>query len=335
MIFFAPFPLPRTPRGRGFVKGLKMIYETRFGRFENDQEWNRKISELVQGPIAGIGSDKKDRIYLLTRSHPAILILDSEGNLLHAWDDQCFIRPHGIHIVDDKAIFVVDDAAHAAYQFTPDLQLVHVFGTPGIPSNTGCINKDYKTIKKSSGPFNYPTNVTTDEENNLFFSDGYGNARIHVFAPDGRLRFSSGKPGIAPGSFNLPHDVFCHKGVLYVADRQNNRIQLFDLNENLLGIWADLIRPAGICLGPDGNYYVAECCHRTVFDASPSRITVFSSDGQVIDRLDRGLGDEKGNSYHTAHGITVDSIGNIYIGEVGKNFPPGYVGAQKYRIIDE
>ncbi|MBO4872711.1 MAG: hypothetical protein J5496_04780 [Lachnospiraceae bacterium] len=310
-----------------------MVYETKIGRFEYVSEWNARVSELVQGQIAGIGSDRQNCIYLLTRSHPAILILDKDGNLLHAWDDRCFVRPHGIHIIDGHAIFVVDDAAHAAYEFTPDLKLVHVFGTPGTPSDTGCINKDYKTVKESSGPFNYPTNVTSDESGTLYFSDGYGNARIHVFSPDRNLKYSFGSPGNDPGSFNLPHDVFCHENTLYVADRQNNRIQLFDTSGNLLGIWNNLIRPAGICLGPDGYFYVAECSHCTTFDASPSRITIFSSTGQLIDRLDIGCGDEKGTSYHTAHGITVDSEGSIYIGEVGKNYPIGYVGTQKYRRI--
>ncbi len=310
-----------------------MIFDTKAGRFENDPEWNHKISKMVQGQIAGIGADKKDRIYLLTRSHPAILILDKNGNCLHAWDDQCFVRPHGIHIIEDKAIIVVDDAAHAAYQFTPNLELVHTFGVPGKPSNTGCVNKDYKTIIQASEPFNYPTNVTSDNAGILYFSDGYGNARIHAFGPKGNLLYSFGHPGNAPGAFNLPHDVIYHEGILYVADRQNNRIQLFDTSGHGLDIWDNLIRPAGICLGPDGLFYIAECSHCVTFDASPSRVSILSPDGQIVDRLDTGCGDEKGVSYHTAHGIAVDSEGSIYIGEVGKNYPAGYVGTQKYRKI--
>ena len=310
-----------------------MKYARKAGCFENDPEWNYNVSMLVQGQIAGIGSDKNDRIYLLTRSHPAILVLNKHGQLLYAWDDQCFVRPHGIHIIENEAIIVVDDAAHAAYQFNPELKLVRVFGTPGIPSNTGCINKDYRTIKQASGPFNYPTNVTSDDAGKLYFSDGYGNARIHAFSAEGCLEYSFGQPGSIPGCFQLPHDVFFHEGILYVADRQNNRIQLFDNQGSLIDIWDNLFRPAGICLGPDGYFYVAECSHCTTFDARPSRITILSASGQLIDRLDSGLNDEIGSSYHTAHGITVDSEGSIYIGEVGKNYPARYVGAQKYRKI--
>lgn len=310
-----------------------MKYNTLIGQFEIDPTWNRKISKIVQGQVAGIGSDGDDRIYILTRSHPAVLILDKEANLLYKWDDQMFVRPHGVHVVDHKAIYIVDDGGHAAYQFSTDFTPIRTFGEKGIPSETGCVNKDYKTIKQAAGPFNYPTNVTSDEEGNLYFSDGYGNARIHVFSADGRLILSFGSPGNRPGEFNLPHDVLYHDGVIYVADRQNNRIQLFNKQGKLLGIWGNLIRPAGICLGPDGNIYVAECSHCSAFDESASRVTILSQTGDILGRLDTAGGDEKAASYRTAHGITVDSEGSIYIGEVGKNYPDGYLGTKKFRKV--
>ncbi len=310
-----------------------MRFDMDIGSFELVPEWNRKVSALVKGQIAGIGSDKQDHIYVLTRSHPAVIILDKDANVLKCWDDQLFSRPHGVHVIDGKAIYIVDDAGHAAYQFTTDFTPVRTFGTKDQPSDTGCINKDWKTIVRAAGPFNYPTDVTSDEEGNLYFTDGYGNARVHVFSPEGELKYSFGTPGSADGQFNLPHGILYHNGILYVADRQNNRIQLFDKQGNHLASWGNLIRPAGICVAPDGYFYVAECSHCTTFDSSASRVSILSSDGKIAGRLDTGCGDEKGSSYHTAHGITVDSEGSIYIGEVGKNYPAGYVGTQKYRRV--
>lgn len=310
-----------------------MRYDTKAGRFELVDQWAAVPRQYVEGPIAGIGSDCHNHIYVLTRKKPAILIFDQTGCCLDRWDDQLFQRPHAIHVLEGRAIYVVDDAGHAVYEFRPDHTLVRVLGSRGQPSDTGCVNKDYRTITHGGPPFHYPTGAASDEDGRLYISDGYGNARIHRFSPDGTLEYSWGEPGAAPGQFHLPHGIFYHKGILYVADRQNNRIQLFDRGGNFLNSWTDLIRPAGLCMGPDHNFYIAECCHCSTFDGRSCRVTIMSGKGKVLDRIEMGQGDEPVKTYHTAHGIAVDSEGSIYLGEVGKGFPMGYSGLQKLQRI--
>lgn len=310
-----------------------MRYQTNFGTFELVDNWADVPAEWVAGPIAGIGTDRQDHIYVLTRGTPSILIFNKDGTCLKCWDDTIFARPHGICIADGKATYVVDDAAHAAYQFDTDLKLVSVFGRKDVPSDTGCINKNYRTITHGGEPFHYPTDVACDEDGNLYFSDGYGNARVHCFSPDGKLLYSWGEPGTEPGEFQLPHGILYHNGLLYVADRQNNRVQIFDCKGTPRGILDDLIRPANICMGPDNNFYVAECVHCAAFDRSPSRVSVFTQEGKLLGRLETGCGDQPATKYHTAHSIAVDSDGSIYIGEVGKGFPSNYSGLQKFQRI--
>src|SRR5439155_1369245 len=86
-----------------------------------------------------------------------------------------------------------------------------------------------RTIRQSGPPFHRPTNVALAADGSLYVTDGYGNARVHKFAPDGRLLFSWGEAGSGPGQFNLPHGIAVDReGLVYVADRENSRIQVFD-----------------------------------------------------------------------------------------------------------
>ena len=81
-------------------------------------------------------------------------------------------------------------------------------------------------------------------------TDGYGNARVHRFSPDGKLIRSWGEPGTGPGQFNLPHDIWVHPdGRVLVADRENERIQIFDLDGEFMEQWTHLQRPAGLSSG--------------------------------------------------------------------------------------
>lgn len=307
-------------------------YKTNFGSYEIEEGWGKLSDILTSGAIAGIGRDTDDNIYVLSRKKPAIVIYQVGGSCVRTWDDNLFVRPHGIHISRTGNIFVVDDANHAAYQFDRQLSLKKIYGIPGCPSDTGCIRKDYRTIARSALPFNYPTDVDEDSLGRLYFSDGYGNARVHCFSPEGALLFSWGEPGTDPGQFQLPHNILCHEDKIYIADRQNDRIQIFDRTGAFKGAFTDLFRPAGLCIGPDKLLYIAECVHCDRFDHTPSRISVFSLDGKLIGRLGNSENTAV-SSYHTAHSITVDSEGNLYIGEVGKNFPGDYLGLIKLRRI--
>src|SRR5207245_8273125 len=101
-------------------------------------------------------------------------------------------------------------------------------GTSGRPSDTGATSIDYRTVKRSGPPFHYPTNLAVGPSGDLYVADGYGNARVHRFAPDGRLLHSWGEPGSGPGQFHVPHGLAVDEdGTVYVADRETSRVQHF------------------------------------------------------------------------------------------------------------
>ena len=304
----------------------KFIYEPVEGWGDIPKDWDVRV-------VAGVGIDNKDRIYVLTRGKPAIIVMDTAGNVLEHWGDAIFTRPHGMYIDGEDAIYGVDDHAHVAFQFDMNKNLLMTLGVRDKPSDSG-YTPEHKIVERAAGPFNRPTNVAIAANKDIYITDGYGNCCVHCFAPDGTLKFSWGTPGTGKGEFNLPHGIAIDEDKrVYVADRQNNRIQIFDLEGNYLEQWNVFHRPADIAIGPDGNLYVAECKRCSFYNGAPSRVTIISRQGEVLARLDNTGSYDESLGHHTAHGICVDSEGSIYVGEVGKKIPDGYFGLRKFRKL--
>ena len=177
----------------------------------------------------------------------------------------------------------------------------------------------------SGDPFCSPTRVRIDPRNgDILVSDGYGNARVHRFTPDGKkLIRSFGSPGTDPGTFNLVHDIDIDEdGYIYIADRENRRIQMFDPEGNVEACWYGFSRAAAICvsngLGYVGEYYAGggeSGSYRNAGHLGP-RVSLTDLQGNVLARLgEEPFGDEPGRFY-APHGIATDSLGNIYVAEV-------------------
>src|SRR4029077_1046966 len=130
-----------------------------------------------------------------------------DGRFQSSWGENVFVRPHGITIGPDDSVYITDDLDHTIRKCTPDGTLIQTFGKSGRPSDTGATSQDFRTIRHAGAPFHYPTNMALAADGSLYIADGYGNARIHKFSPDGRHLFSWGEPGSAPGQFHLPHGI--------------------------------------------------------------------------------------------------------------------------------
>lgn len=303
--------------------------------YEPVESWGCIPAEWDVRVVAGVGIDREDKLYVLTRGTPAIIVMDKNGTIREHWGDNIFTRPHGMYIDENEAIYGVDDHAHVAFKFDMNKKLLMALGDRDMPSDTG-YSLDHKVVEQAAGPFNRPTNVAIAKNKDIYITDGYGNCRVHCFAPDGTLKFSWGEPGAGNGQFNLPHGIVIDdEQKVYVADRQNNRIQIFDLEGNYLDEWTGFIRPADLCIGPDGNMYIAECKRCSTYTGAPSRVSIVNMQGDLLARLEsEGFYDEA-LGHHTAHSICVDSEGSIYVGEVGKKIPTGYFGLKKYRRVKD
>jgi DNA-binding beta-propeller fold protein YncE len=185
---------------------------------------------------------------------------------------------------------------------------------------------DFRSIRRAAGPFHYPTNVALAADGSLFISDGYGNARIHRFAPDGVHLLSWGEPGSGPGEFRLPHGIAVGPdGTVVVADRENSRLQFFSPDGQFVEQWTDVARPCQVLVDAGGNVYVAELGFLAAMwpgtsapspDATGGRVSVFDRDGRLLARWGGGLNPCAPGDFLAPHDLCLDSRGDLYVGEV-------------------
>lgn len=305
--------------------------------YEYCEGWGKQLfdfeDEYRVKKVSDIGIDRDGRVFLLNRSSRPIIIADADGNYISHWNLPEIGRPHEICFDRQGFVYITDDEKHVVYKLDPDGREVMRLGTYGVSSDTGYEWKEYRTIKRAAGPFNRPTGVSVAENGDIYVSDGYGNARVHRFSAEGKLLQSWGEPGFHPGQFYIPHGILVDGDTVYVCDRENGRVQLFDLEGRYKTSWTRLHRPSVIKAGPDGLLYICECKHNDHFEElAPSRFCIMSRDGEVLGRIDSPYTMQPYKKYHGAHGMAVDARGDIYVGEVGDPLD-GHLCVRKYRRI--
>ncbi|MBX9788218.1 MAG: peptidyl-alpha-hydroxyglycine alpha-amidating lyase family protein [Pirellulales bacterium] len=273
-----------------------------------------------------MATDSRDRVFVFSRSVQPVSVFDSEGTYLFGWGQGEFVRPHGITIGRDDAVYCTDDTDHTVRKYTPEGRLLWALGTSGQPSNTGATSVDYREIRRAAGPFNYPTNLALAADGSLYITDGYGNARVHHFSSDGRLLKSWGQPGAGPGQFHVPHGIAIDAaGIIYVADRENSRLQRFTPAGEFVDEWTDVARPSEVFIDPAGRVFVAELGFRAgMFPGNQpptpnpvgGRVSIFSSSGQLLSRWGGGDNPCSPGDFFAPHDIWIDRRGDLYVSEV-------------------
>lgn len=303
-------------------------------RFDLIQGWEQLPAGWTHKDVVGVGVGSRDRVFLLTRSDPRVIVYEPDGTFVASWAEGTFTnRTHGIRIGPDDSVYCVDDGDHTVRKFSPTGELLMTIGTPGEYSNTGytkdLANADLwtrlKAINRPGGPFNRPTNIAIAPNGDLYVSDGYGNCQVHRFSADGKLIQSWGEPGSGPGQFMLVHDVWVTPDErVLVADRENDRIQIFSLDGKYLTEWIHLHRPTGIYQDKNGRLYVSELSRRKGMlsfrlgeqpETRPGSVAILEPDGKLIHRWGGADMAVPGNFY-APHCICVDSKGDVYVGEV-------------------
>jgi len=295
-------------------------------RYEALADWERLPSGWDFLEVVGVATDSRDRTYVFNRGEHPLIVFDSDGRFLTSWGEGLFVRPHGIFAGPDDAVYCTDDRDHTVRKFTTDGRLLMTLGTRGSPSDTGVINNDYRTIAKVGPPFNLPTNLALSSNGEMYVTDGYGNARVHKFSAEGDLHFSWGEAGNGPGQFHLPHGIALDRhGNVYVADRENSRIQVFTGSGKFLNEWTDVVRPTQLFIDSESNVYVSELGWRAglfpgtspaVPGASGGRVSVFTLQGELQARWGGGDCPCEVGDFFAPHDIWVNSRGDLYVSEV-------------------
>ena len=281
--------------------------------YQPAEGWGEWPEGWDKGDVAAVGVDRWDNVYAFNRGPHPMVVFDRDGKFLRSWGEDIFRNAHGVHMGPDDTIYLTDDGDHTVRKCTLDGKVLLTIGIPGKASGY-----------MSGEPFNRCTHTALSPQGDIYVSDGYGNARVHKYTPDGRLLHSWGGPGTLPGEFNIAHNITCDEdGWVYVADRENHRVQVFDGNGKYETQWNNLHRPSGLFMtgGKCPLCYVAELGpHLPVNRDHPGigpRISILDNKGVMIARVQaappRGVGP---GQFISPHGMTVDSRGDLYVGEV-------------------
>jgi DNA-binding beta-propeller fold protein YncE len=301
-------------------------------RYRVEEGWGPLPEGITYGDAAGVVVDKQDNVYVFARGKHPVIVFDRNGRFLRSWgQDAGFTRAHGAAIGPDERLYLTDDGGHAVRVFTLEGKLLQTIGTPGTPAQ-----------RFSGEPFNRCTHTALSPEGDLYVSDGYQNARVHKFSPDGKLLFSWGEIGTGPGQFNLVHNIACDDdGWVYVADRENHRVQVFDGKGRYQAQWHNLMRPCGLFVGRGSNplAYIGELGPETAATLTKDvpnlgpRVSVVSTRGEVLAYLGTQPVGEGPGQFIAPHGIAVDSRGDIYVAEVANIYWGALFGKKPEREL--
>ncbi len=274
------------------------------GNFTYDviEGWGTLPESVSFGHISDVSVDSYDRVYCFQRQAPSIVVLDDCGNYLKSWGDDPMASAHGISLGSDASVYLTYRDEHLAIKCSEDGNLLLSLGNKGVPSDAIYEGDPETTVRaavkviKAGGPFSRPCKLVSSPSGDLYVADGYSNARVHRFSDKGKLKFSWGQPGnLEPGQFHVPHSVFVDgNGIVYVCDRENNRVQIFSREGEFIDQWTDLWLPTDIYRDANGNFFVTELT---------DRFSVFDRNGKLLSRVETVPG----------HGISGDSKGDIYI----------------------
>jgi len=274
-------------------------------QYELVENWGELPQGWTWGQVGAVGVDSHDRVHVFTRTVHPYMIFNRDGSLHDHWGEALFEDAHGICIGPNDDVYLVDRSPQVVFKFTKDGRQELGLGNRHQPSDTGYTD-DHREVTHAGPPFHHPTDVSIGPAGEIYVSDGYRNCRVHKYSPDGTLQFSWGEPGHADGQFVLVHSVWEHKGRVYVADRQNNRLQVFTPEGKHLETWPGYHQPCKIYIDSDDIMYVAEL---------GARITIADLKGNVLGRTGGEKTHEPGG-FFGPHGIWADSHGDIYVAEV-------------------
>jgi DNA-binding beta-propeller fold protein YncE len=295
-------------------------------------------------------TDSEGRVYLFNRSEHPMIVLDRDGTFVEAWDAPELTSAHGIHIDRDDNVYVAVMYSHVVSKYDRNGKHLLTLGAPDVPSNPDFVvdpnregavgrhpwdtpaqlrDKTMAVSRGAYGPFSIPTDIAVGPDGSIYCSDGYGNSCIHRFSSEGELLRSWGRPGRdEPGEFFVPHGIWVHDdGRVFVADRENNRVQIFDVDGNVLDAWGGFSYPCDVYVDDDDVVYVAEgTTWKPPPDPAAPCVQIRSSAGELLARFSSPV-DASG------HRVWVDDEGSLYVNQSAYLLPEGQLPILKYRRL--
>jgi DNA-binding beta-propeller fold protein YncE len=262
--------------------------------FKVDPNWPQLPAGWILQETPGIAADRNEHVFVFSRGEHAIIEFDRDGKMIRSFGERVFVRPHGVRFDPEGNLWAIDDGGHFVVKMDSAGRVRMVLGRKSSPGET-------------PDTFNRPTDIAFAANGDFYVSDGYGNSRVVKFSKDGKFLKTWGKKGTGEGEFNLPHSVAVDKqGRVYVGDRENRRIQIFDAEGKFLNQWKHVGSPWGLYITDDQSIFMC--------DGYNNRILKLNPEGQIL-----GSVAEPGRlpgQLDYAHHLTVGRSGSIYVAEI-------------------
>jgi DNA-binding beta-propeller fold protein YncE len=243
--------------------------------------------------VSGVATDSKGLVFVLHRGADPALVFEPSGRFVRTFGKGLFKSAHGLRIDRDDNIWATDNADHLVFKFDHAGKVLMTLGERGVAG-------------EDERHFNKPADVAFGDNGTFFVADGYGNSRVVKFDKDGRFLLAWGKKGKGEGEFVIPHNVrLDSKGQVYVADRENDRVQVFDQNGKFIRQFGGFA-PFGLFVTPGDEMFAT--------DGRAHNVHRLTLNGKILETWGK-RGPEAGN-FFLPHGITVGADGAVYVTEV-------------------
>jgi DNA-binding beta-propeller fold protein YncE len=282
--------------------------------YELDPNWPVRPLDYKWGAMSGVVVDAKDQVWIFHRGKTPIQVFSPEGKLVDSWGDGMFKTPHGLRLDPEGNVWTTDCDLQVVQKFTPKGKLLLTLGT-------------LKEAGEDATHFNRPTDIAITPRGDVYVADGYANNRVAHYDAKGRFINAWGKLGVRPGEFSIPHTIAVDsRGRVYVCDRNNVRVQVFDADGKFLAEWKNLLTPWGIWITPKDEIFISgsspmRWAESPMLGLPPKDQLVmkFDTTGRVQEVWTFPLGQtgkERPGELNWLHGIALDSHGSLYLGDI-------------------
>lgn len=263
-------------------------------QYDVEQQWPALPPGWNFGEVPGVAADGRGHVFVFHRGEHPIMEFAPDGRMVRSWGEGLFIRPHAIRFDPEGNIWTVDNDTHQVLKMDSSGRVRMVVGR-------------HEQGGETEENFNRPTDVAFAPNGDFYVSDGYVNSRVVRFSKEGRYITAWGKKGDGEGEFNIPHTIAVDRqGRVYVGDRENYRVQIFDPDGNFLTQWRHVGAPWGLELRPDDTLFIA--------DGYNDRILKVTLEGKVLGAF--GTNGRMPGELNFAHHLAIDPSGNIFVSEI-------------------
>ena len=287
--------------------------------YRPDPDWPNRGSDLACRYVTGAAVDSQDRVWALNAVVPQVRIYSTDGELLGAWGGDGLRNPHHITVDLNGDVWITDYGTHTVTKFTDKGEHLLTLGTPDQPG-------------ADTDHFNRPTAAVVTPAGEVFVTDGYGNNRVLHLDGTGAFIKEWGALGVGAGELSQPHSIARDSsGLLYVGERNNCRVQIFDPSGESLAEWRNLFNPWGIWITPSDDVYVCGSSpklwgsHSNLGNPPTDQLVAkLTTDGRITGLWTFPLADPDQmvpGTLDWVHAIAVDSVGDLYLGDVADDSP--------------